>query len=319
MSARAGELGLVSPVGRPLEIVYDEQRAVITESGATLRLYEVAQRAVVEAFNGPESLVIGCQGEILAPWPNRTVNGSWTWASKRYQLSITEPERGHALHGLVRTLRWSALQSKPHHIELEATLLAHPGWPFPLHFVVSYTLGSEGLASTLTATNVGRTACPYGAATHPYLAIPRGRADDAILHIPAATWLATDDRLAPTERRSTSSTCYEFDGVEPIGERRVDNALTDLSRLSDGRVEARLTAPDGYTTVVWGDRTVRWWQLFTGDTLPPPWRRSAIAIEPMTCAPDALNSLKDIVVLDAGRSHSMTWGLRLLETKDLSG
>jgi len=127
----------------------------------------------------------------------------------------------------------------------------------------------------------------------------------------ASTWLATDDRLIPTERRPTSQSPYDFDGVSPIGRRRVDNAFTDLARLPDGRVEAILASPDGRVTTIWGDSTVRWWQLFTGDALPSPWRRSTIALEPMTCAPNALNSGEELLILDPGASHSMTWGLRL--------
>lgn len=300
----------VSPVGRLFEIVHGDQRAVITESGASLRAYEVARRPVVEPFDGLDTAPLGCQGEILAPWPNRTVDGSWTWGQARHQLWITEPERGHALHGLVRTLAWTPVTVELHRVELETTLLAHPGWPFPLRLEVSYVVGPAGLASRLTATNIGRTSCPYGAATHPYLAIPGGTVDDAVLEIRASTWLATDDRLGPTELRATAGTPYEFGG-EPVGGRQVDNALTDLERGPDGRVEARVTAADGRTTVMWGNSEVRWWQLYTGDALPGRWRRGALALEPMTCGPNALNTGGDLVVLEPGERHRLSWGLRL--------
>ncbi|CAN5208182.1 aldose 1-epimerase family protein [soil metagenome] len=307
-----GALGdAVSPVGRSFTIVHGDQRAVITESGATLRVYDVGQRPVVEPFEGPDTLVVGGQGEILAPWPNRTVDGSWTWGSTNHQLWITEPARGHAIHGLVRKLRWTCVTTEPDRITLETTLLAHPGWPFPLHFATSYSLGPSGLTCQLTATNIGRESSPYGAAAHPYLSVPGGVVDDTLLGVPAATWLATDDRLAPIELRPTAGTPYEFDGRAPVGGREVDNAFTDLERFDDGRVEARLTAPDGHTTVMWGDSSVRWWQLFTGDALPAPWRRTALALEPMTCGPNALNTGRDIVVLEPGDSHCLTWGLHL--------
>ena len=298
--------------GRLFEIGHGDQRAVVTESGATLRVYEVAGRPVVEPFEGPETPVIGCQGQVLAPWPNRVVDGRWTWKSTEHQLWITEPERGHALHGLVRALAWTPAAVAAHRIELEATLLAHPGWPFPLHLDATYELGPAGLTSRLVATNIGPAACPYGAGTHPYLALPGGTVDDAGLVIPAATWVATDDRLAPLDRRATAGSPYDFRVGARVGARQVDNAFTDLDRLPDGRVEARATAPDGRTTVVWGDASVRWWQLFTGDVLPERWRRRTLALEPMTCGPDALNTGEDVVVLEPGESHAMTWGLGLL-------
>jgi aldose 1-epimerase len=176
--------------------------------------------------------------------------------------------------------------------------------------------GSSGLAipppPRLTARNIGREECPFGAGVHPYLALPGGSVDEAVLRLPAATWLATDDRLAPTNRHPTAGTHYRFDGDAPIGDRQVDHAFTDLERTADGRVEASVTAPDGRTAIVWGDATVRWWQVFTGDDLPPPWRRTTLAVEPMTCGPDALNTGDDLVILQPGQSHSMTWGIRLL-------
>ena len=299
------------PAGRLVEIVHGEQRAVITSGGATLRAYDVGDRPVLEHFDSPESVGIGCQGEVLAPWPNRVVDGRWTWQGSSFQLWITEPERGHALHGLVRAFTWNLVEHHENRVEMDVLLLAQPGWPFPLHINVSYALGSTGLTSVLTTTNVGRKRCPYGAGMHPYLAMRGGTVDEAVLHLPAATWLATDERLAPTERRSTAGTPFDFTDGSPIGSRRADTAFTDLRVESIDRVEARVTAPDGHTAVLWGDESVRWWQLFTGDALPEPWSRAALALEPMTCGPNALNSHDDLILLEPGEAHSMTWGLFL--------
>lgn len=301
----------VPPVGRCFMIVHGQQRCVVTESGATLRSYDVGDQCVIEPFNGPESPILACQGEVLAPWPNRIVDGRWTWQETPYQLSITEPELGHALHGLVRTSTWSLVEHRKDRVSLEVLLLANPGWPFPLLFHIAYELDADGLRSTLTSTNVGRDPCPYGAAAHPYLAIPTAAVDDMVLYLAAATWLETDERLAPIGRRPTAGTPYDFSNGDPIGARQVDTAFTDLRAGAHERVEARLTAPDGRTTVIWGDASVRWWQLYTGDTLPARWRRAALAVEPMTCAPDALNSGDGLVILRPGESHTLTWGIAL--------
>ena len=297
------------PPGRTFEIAVGDQRAVVTESGATLRAYTAGERPVIEAFHGPDTPVVSCQGEVLAPWPNRVVDGRWAWRGDEQQLSITEPERGHALHGLVRTLTWRVVEHQPDRVELDVLLLAQPGWPFPLHCSVTYALGAGGLTSTLTATNVGRHACPYGAAVHPYLALRGHTVDDAVLHLPAATWLATDERLSPTTRHPTADSPYDLTDGSPIGNRQADTAFTDLPIGPHGRVGATLTTPDGHRTVLWGDESVRWWQLFTGDALADPWRRTTLAVEPMTCAPNALNSGDGLVTLEPGESHTLMWGL----------
>lgn len=301
----------LAPPGRAIEISSGDQRAVVTESGATLRCYEVGGRAVVEPFDGPEAPGVGCQGEVLAPWPNRVADGRWTWRGETRQLSLTEPERGHALHGLVRSLTWSVVEHHADRLALEVLLLAHPGWPFPVLASMRYALDADGLSCALTAINVGRDPCPYGAAFHPYLALSGGRVDDAVLRLEAATWLESDDRLIPVARRPTRGTPFDFGDGAPVGARRVDTAFTDLGRGGGGRVEATVTARDGRTAVVWGDESVRWWQVFTGDALPERWRRTTLAVEPMTCAPDALNSGDGLVVLDPGERHTTAWGLAL--------
>ena len=50
--------------------------------------------------------------------------------------------------------------------------------------------------------------------------------------------------------------------------------------------------------------------LFTGDSLPePPRRRRSLGVEPMTCAPNALQSGEGLVTLAPGETFSAAWGL----------
>jgi aldose 1-epimerase len=51
-------------------------------------------------------------------------------------------------------------------------------------------------------------------------------------------------------------------------------------------------------------------QVFTGDSLPAGSRRtSGIAVEPMTCAPDAFNSGDGLLVLEPGQQFTASWGI----------
>jgi len=295
----------VAPTGELFEIVLGDQRAVVSELGATLRVYDVGDRPVIESFDGPGVPMSFCEGEILAPWPNRIIDGRWSWEGQNFQLALTEPARRHALHGLVRNLVWSLSEHTTTRVELAVDLLWHQGWPFPLSMTAAYELTDDGLRAAITAVNIGTNAAPYGVAVHPYLHVPNGNVDDVVLRIPAASYLDVDERLAPTEKRPVEGTPFDLADCKPLGDRQIDNGFTDAG------TEASMTAPDGCTTTMWADDTVTWWQLFTGDALPEPWRRRTIALEPMTCAPDALNSGDGLVTLEPGESHTMTWGLRI--------
>jgi aldose 1-epimerase len=48
--------------------------------------------------------------------------------------------------------------------------------------------------------------------------------------------------------------------------------------------------------------------IFTGDGLPDVERRS-IAVEPMTCAPNAFRSGEGLVRLEPGERHVAGWGI----------
>ena len=60
---------------------------------------------------------------------------------------------------------------------------------------------------------------------------------------------------------------------------------------------------------VWADEAFRWFQVFTSDTLPAPRLRAAVAIEPMTCPPDAFRSGRDVVVLEPDETWRGRWGI----------
>ena len=95
--------------------------------------------------------------------------------------------------------------------------------------------------------------------------------------------------------------------------RVVDTAFTDLAREADGRWHIRVTHPDGGGAGLWADEAYRWAQVFTGDTLPETHRRRGVAVEPMTCPPDAFNAADPVaagvVRLAPGDEHVGRWGL----------
>jgi aldose 1-epimerase len=61
---------------------------------------------------------------------------------------------------------------------------------------------------------------------------------------------------------------------------------------------------------LWGDEAYGWTQVFTGRAHPHTEGTTGIAVEPMTCPPDAFNSGTDLVVLRPEQSHTGSWGIR---------
>jgi aldose 1-epimerase len=178
---------------------------------------------------------------------------------------------------------------------------------------VGYELTQTGLTVRITATNSGESPLPYGAGNHPYLTAGTPKVDPATLQLPADAYYETDDRLLPQRRASVEGTEYDFREARPIGETRLDTCFTGLAHDPDGRARAYLRDPaTGRGVEVWMDESYRYLQVFTGDTLPGEKYRSAVAIEPMTCAPDAFNSGDGLVVLEPGESFTSAWGMDVL-------
>jgi aldose 1-epimerase len=60
--------------------------------------------------------------------------------------------------------------------------------------------------------------------------------------------------------------------------------------------------------MLWVDETYSHVMFFTGDPLPDIARRS-IAVEPMTCPPNAFRTGESLVRLEPGASTTSVWGM----------
>ncbi|WP_433676124.1 aldose 1-epimerase family protein [Microbacterium gorillae] len=280
--------------------------ATIASIGATLRELRFEGRELVASFDADEVRPVS-RGVTLAPWPNRIADGRYRFAGEEHQLPLTEPARQNALHGLACWLDFTAVETAPERVLLTATIEPQAGYPFRVAVDVEYALTPQGLVQTVTGRNVGADAAPWGTSAHPYLLGGDGRVDDWTLTLPAAQVLqVTEDRLLPLEVADVSRH-PDLDFREPraIADTFIDHAYTGLP---SGTVTVAVTGPDGHGTAMSWDDTCRWVQIHTADT-PGAERthRAGLAVEPMTCPPDAFNSGTDLIVLEPGDSHRARW------------
>ena len=295
--------------GEQIELRAGEQRVVVAEVGAGLRSYTVGDQDVLDGYAADELAPSG-RGQVLAPWPNRIEDGTYEFGGAQHQLPLNEVEARNAIHGLVRWSAWSATDHSPDRVLLEHTLHPQPGYPFSLALGIEYSLSQDGLRVTSTATNIGPEACPYGFGMHPYLTMGTEKVDELILRAPGRTVLKTNDRGIPVGSEPVEGTEYDFRRPRPIGTAKLDHAFTDLESDGDGLASVELLNPeDERTILLWLDDGYRYLQLFTGDPLRDVARRS-LAVEPMTCAPNAFRTGDGLLVLEPGEATSSSWGIR---------
>jgi aldose 1-epimerase len=291
-----------------IELTRGEQRVGVVALGGGLRSYEVAGRALLDGFPPGERPTSG-RGQVLAPWPNRIQDGSYEFDGKPMQLPLTEPEHGNAIHGLVRQATWGVVGVAPDRVVMEYLLEPQPGYPFSLALTIEYELGDAGLTVTTTARNIGKGPCPYGSGQHPYLTLGTPAVDTLRLQVPGRAVVFSDQRGLPLRSEPVDGSDYDFRSGRAIGGTVLDNAYTELERAPDGRARVLLDDPDGDAGLtLWVDESYPWLMVFTGDPLPDVARRG-IAVEPMTCPPNAFRTGESLIRLEPGESTASTWGI----------
>lgn len=290
-------------------IGHGHQRAIVTEVGATLRALTVGDRAVVAGF-GPDQWSHGGRGQVLAPWPNRLGDGAYAFEGVAAQAPINELGTNTAIHGLVRWMPWRMTGRAQNRVGLGCDLRPSPAYPFALRLEIEYRLGRDGLTVTTDARNIGDGDLPFGLGFHPYLTVGTATVDQIRLRLPAERRLVTDARGLPTGSVPVGGTEFDFAAGRPVGVTRLDTAYGDLVRDADGRVRVDLDHPDGAAGVtLWADDRFRHLMVYTGDTLDEGERRGSLAVEPMTCPPDAFRSGDDVTVLRPGAHWQGVWGI----------
>jgi aldose 1-epimerase len=289
------------------EIRSGRTRAVVTTVGATLRVLEMDGVAHVETFGPDESAPIG-SGAVLVPWPNRVAGATWPLDGVLQHLNVTEPARHNASHGLVRKEIWTVGEHTDDSVTLSVVVDRRPGWPFTFEATMAYSVDDDGVTVTHGVRNLCADPMPFGVGAHPYPRPGGLDVEDCVLRLAATTHLPLDPkRMVPTGP-ATAITEHDFAAGVPLRSVTLDDAFGGCEPGADGVVRHSLTGADGGVEV-WADPVFRWVQVYTPDSFPGRPGR-AVAIEPMTCPPDALNSGTDLLTVAPGDGWTGSWGIR---------
>ncbi|MGH7904947.1 MAG: aldose 1-epimerase family protein [Candidatus Dormibacteraceae bacterium] len=298
------------PSGRQIELRRGDQRAVVVEAGGGLCEYVAGGRQVLDGF-APGEMAIGGRGQPLLPWPNRLEDGRYHFGGRDLQAPIDEPATGCAIHGLTRWLNWTPIEQADDRATMALILHPQPGYPFSLDLEIRYALGDEGLTVETQAVNLGDADLPFGAGQHPYLAAGAGLVDDLTLRLPGSLRLEMDERGLPTGRRlDVGGTDYDFRFPRLVGGLVLDTCFTGLDRDGAGRASVEVRRADATGATLWVDTAYPYLMVFSGDTLAPARRRRGLAVEPMTCPPNAFRTGEGLRVLAPGDRLTVAWGIR---------
>ena len=293
------------PSGEQFEIRHGDQRAVAVEVGGGLRWYERAGRPLIAGYSDKEP-ARASMGLPLVPWPNRIRDGRYAFGGHQLSLPINEPERNNAIHGLGSSARWVPTERRPGSITLSHLIEPTPGYPFRLACTVTYTLRDAGLSCELGFENRGQEALPVGAGHHPYFRPGDPPLDRWRLRLPARRWLELDERMIPTGRElEVAGTGVDFREEREVGALALDVPFTGLEPDADGLVRVTVAGPEGAALTVWMGPGTEHVMVYTGEAVG----RVGLAIEPMSCPPNAFQTGEGVRVLAPGERWTFTWGV----------
>ncbi len=283
---------------KKVQISLNEVSAVIGTEGAALIGLSVNNFDLIE----PKTRDGLYAGKILAPWPNRIKDGKYSFNKKDYQLPINEVSKNNSLHGLVANCLWEVLFQSESKVVLQYLLNQPEIYPGKLELQVTYEIIESGIEITVLSENVGELSAPYGVSIHTYLvAGALVKNNELFLQIPADQFLEVDaERLLPIKLQPVVGTNFDFIHSKKISDLFIDHAF---KYSSDNPRSISLLNKDGQGTEVIFDDLSKWIQIHTADRDLQADSRMAVAIEPMTCPPDAFNSGIDLIVLEPGKKH----------------
>ena len=247
------------------------------------------------------------KGAQLAPWPNRIQGASYEFQGQTYNpVKNFRPQGGHAIHGLVMLETAKPVSKSPIEgfLELELSSKGWQGYPFPVKMTFRFGLNPKsGFRMETEIENVGTGPCPVGHGWHPYF-----RLGDSIK--PNLLQLPDGKRLPMTARAVPDGTRVKWDAfAKPsvIGEDFLD-ACVELTSKSGIATSRLIDVDQNLSLDVWQETGLGKYGYVQVFTHP---RRHCLAIEPMTCAPNAFQNGMGLVVLKPGETLKAACGAKL--------
>jgi aldose 1-epimerase len=235
----------------------------------------------------------------MVPFANRIDGGRIPLAGGEVNVPVNRPEQGVAIHGFGRHAVWSVADHRSARVRLTQGF-AETGNPYTYSAEQIFVLAERSVHCSLSVTNRGRRALPFGIGFHPWFE----RTPRAMLKLEGKCAFRMDVRQMPLEPLLLDAST----GTSP---QFVIAARTPL--------DTPVAGWDGHAVITWPERRTRL-SLEAGGAfglvhLFSPRESHVFCVEPVSHMPDVVNRRGlaehgDMTMLEPGQSLSGT--MRLL-------
>ena len=266
---------------RCVELSSYDSRAVICSKGAYLLKWSISNKDVILPGNPDKPTWSGMA--ILIPFANRVKNGEYEFEGVKY--SLPRNEEGHAIHGLILNEEWDIISVSEDSASFKH-ILHHPGYPTELTSIAKYTLINKELNVEIIIRNTGLKNAPLVIGAHPYFIA----SNDWRLKIQGNVQMCEAINKIPTGR------LIPFDINNTVRKE-----FDDCFLISNDDI----VLESNYSTIRIIRRGMPYVQIFTG--VP-----NAVAIEPMSGAPDAYHNGMGLIIIRPGEERAFKFTIEVL-------
>jgi aldose 1-epimerase len=258
--------------------------AVISQVGGALDQLSLKGVPIIDSsgVQGIESMFFG---SVLAPWPNRLANHSYSFSGQTYLTPNIDADN-NSNHGLIFNRQLELVAHLPDRLELAYQFGEDESYPFDVRLSITYEIFEDLLRVTALADNLGKTA-PFGLGFHPYFLAGENFRVSANF----TKKIIANDKMIPTSQ-------IDISGFEYVG-----GAIDDCFA---GAKQALLETDHASVTMSL-EKGFEYFMLFR----PNDAGKSLLAIEPMSCLANAFNSDLPSVILEAGAKKEYAFSIRM--------
>lgn len=287
-----------------------EYLEVLTDFGAGLNDLQIQDKnnqltSVIDGYRSESEIIndhnTSFKGSKLSPFPNRIPDGVYEFEGTKYQLPITEVGANNNLHALLHNQTFQILDQEESATQAVLKLGyeykgEEKGYPFLYSLRLTYTFGLDGILINTEIENLSDTSIPMGDGWHPYF-----KFDDLNT---VQLQMGSAKRMS-SNFGNTLNSHHGFEQSRTINEDTLDDCF-QVNGEENFSIQLE-DANTGLAVEIWQDSAkneYNYFQIYT-----PPSRKT-LAIEPVTCMPNAFNTGEGLIILEPKQVVSMSFGIK---------
>ncbi|UXP30948.1 hypothetical protein N6H18_11360 [Reichenbachiella agarivorans] len=243
------------------------------------------------------------KGSKLSPFPNRLKAGKYQFEGQRYQMIINEISRNNNLHALLHCRPFEVIDVVEGETECKLFLGydylgTDQGYPFAYQLIIEVIYGKDGITIDTQIENTGTSNLPIGDGWHPYFQFDNG-IGQVTLQMGAAK------RVSSFGKKSVSKT-HGYENGKDLANAELD----DCFMITDDAQPFVISMKDPSTQLdiqLWQTGQYAYYQIYS-----PPSRKQ-LAVEPVTCPPNAFNTGEGLIVLKPSERTQLKCGIKVVK------